>query len=142
MKIGGTKTINIGRGALLAAAGSLYMMLGSTADELNKTSGPKGNLVKPKPPLSETKQLTNNDNLIPTQNRTQAMRIEAESGHLPAQESQMLKPTKHVDPKTNSKSAFPKASTKKNGSGHVSHRGNSNRYAFMRRTILDAANNR
>jgi hypothetical protein len=40
--------------------------------------------------LKGTNQLLKNDNLIPTQNRTQAMAIEAQTGHLPGNEDAML----------------------------------------------------
>ncbi len=40
--------------------------------------------------LPESKALVQNDNLVPTQNRTQAMALEAENGHLPAAQEQQM----------------------------------------------------
>jgi hypothetical protein len=54
-----------------------------------KSRGASGN-------LPETQKLMNNNRLFPGQNRTQAMRIEAETGHLTPEEDAVLK---HKRPK-------------------------------------------
>jgi hypothetical protein len=51
--------------------------------------------------LPETRKLMNNGNLFPTQNRTQSMRLEAETGHINPTEDAVLKkggPKKVVPP--------------------------------------------
>jgi len=45
--------------------------------------------------LPKTQLLNNNDNLLPGQNRTQAMRLEAESGHLTPEEDSVVDPILH-----------------------------------------------
>jgi hypothetical protein len=79
--------------------------------------------------LKGSKKLLNNDNLIPTQNRTQAMAIEAETGRLPAGEDAILK------------NAAAKKSVARNGIRARGHRSGMSQ-AAIRRGVLDAARNR
>jgi len=44
----------------------------------------------PEAQLRGTRKLVQDDSLIPTQNRTQAMRVEAATGHLPGREEESL----------------------------------------------------
>lgn len=82
--------------------------------------------------LKGSKQLVNNDNLIPTQNRTQAMAVESTTGHLPGNEDAIL--AKHnatVKHKAVSKSRKHYVRTRRG----MSH-------AEIRRGVLEAARGR
>lgn len=81
--------------------------------------------------LKGSKQLVNNDNLIPTQNRTQAMAVESTTGHLPDNEDAVLaKRNAAVKSKTVVKSR--KHRSRRSGMSH----------AEIRRGVLDAARGR
>jgi hypothetical protein len=51
-------------------------------------------IAKVQPPpqqsLPESRALLNDDNLLPTQNRTQAMNLEAQTGHINPEEDQVI----------------------------------------------------
>jgi hypothetical protein len=47
--------------------------------------------------LPETEKLINNDSLLPGQNRTQAMVLESETGHINPQEDSILAPKKNIN---------------------------------------------
>jgi hypothetical protein len=83
--------------------------------------------------LKGSKQLVNNDNLIPTQNRTQAMAVESTTGHLPGNEDAMLAKKKSVTVKT-------KAASKSRKHYVRTRRGMS--HAAIRRGVLEAARGR
>ena len=51
-------------------------------------------LAQNKTNLPETQKLLQNDNLFPSQSRTQAMQLEAETGHINPQEDAVLSPAK------------------------------------------------
>jgi len=81
--------------------------------------------------LKGSKQLVNNDNLIPTQNRTQAMAVESTTGHLPAGEDAML---------TKQNAAIKKSTkTKSQSRKHVVHTRRGMSHAAIRRGVLEAA---
>jgi hypothetical protein len=44
----------------------------------------------PQQSLPESRALINDDNLLPTQNRTQAMNLEAQTGHINPEEDQII----------------------------------------------------
>jgi hypothetical protein len=66
----------------------------STWGNGRKWGAPAG-AVKQSGNMSETRLLYKNDSLVPTQNRTQAMRLEAETGRINPQVDAALKPYLH-----------------------------------------------
>ncbi len=99
--------------------------------ESNATSKSSTKVVQTKE-LKGSKQLINNDNLIPTQNRTQAMAVEAETGHLPGDEDAML---------AKRKSVVKKKTVSKSRKHHVRSRSGMS-HSEIRRGVLEAARGR
>lgn len=73
---------------LLVAAFSAGMFAGSEARPAQHQANRQGAPARNR--LPETAVLLQHDDVLPTQNRTQAMVLESENGHLPAAEEQEL----------------------------------------------------
>jgi hypothetical protein len=100
--------------------------------ESSASSKAPAKIVEVKPAdLKGSKQLVNHDNLIPTQNRTQAMAVEATTGQLPAGENAMLAKQTAVKKRA--------STVHSNSRRHSVRRRSGLSHAEIRRGILEAA---
>jgi len=88
--------------------------------------------------LRATRALIENDNLIPTQNRTQAMRIEAATGHLPPEEEQILIQRGILPSRTKPSPGRKQGSSQRQLQSKHKAAPHTN-YAYMNRVIQEAA---